>query len=193
MALKLEAPEAKEKLNEYILEIEKLLNKPQNKEKKNELDTRIKNFVWAFFEDPEKKLRPYRKDKLFISYVKELETIKNHLKAWKEEVKLEKSLEGDKPKSRNFIGATSILLTLLFAIPKVLPEKYEGLRFILPEIVVYFLGFSWGSITLIRIAVPGKHKVCKKLFKWVSYLALFLTVTIISAYLTYLTPLSKYL
>lgn len=106
MSLKIPPEKAMEKIETFIQETDKLLQKnySESKEEYYELDTRIRTFINAAFDDAKQKINSYSGFSVVVvgrehtpeekqeDYLGDLKRVKRHLVAWKEEIEL--NLEG---------------------------------------------------------------------------------------------------
>lgn len=87
------------KIDTYLEEVETLLTLPYNQgeKRKDQLERKIKGFIQAVFKDDEIKIQYFDSDRSYRTsiegtkqkkYIKDLETIKNHLLAFKDELEL---------------------------------------------------------------------------------------------------------
>jgi len=102
MGLKIQPEKAMEKVLDFIQETDKLLQKnySEGKEEYYGLDTRIRNFVNAAFDDAKQKIASYSglaigvigreltPEKKQNNYLDDLKRTRRHLVAWKEEIEL---------------------------------------------------------------------------------------------------------
>jgi len=112
MSLKIEVSKANEKINQFLEEIEQLLklSYSEGKEKKYDLDVRIRNFVQAVFTDSKEKIKSYVGFAFAIvgqektsaekqsDYEDSLKQKRRHLIAWKEEIELNKEVKEETSK-----------------------------------------------------------------------------------------------